>query len=165
MSYNIHMTIHLDSFDRTYLRTVLHIAKYLEGYVWDYIGPKSIGDEVNAEEKRAPEALLDDIALLQATLPKGDTRRKTVLSALLKAMDTTVRKLAGEPIDYFDEVRRLYGIEPTLRDDEISVSCQRVGDPCETAGVVGVSNTALGWTTCSRCWRRPCALHGREPPL
>lgn len=109
----------LDTFSREYLRLVLEIHKHIDGYIDAYYGPESLRVEVNTGPPKNPAELLSIVRTLQGTIPPGDSSREAYLSAVLRAIETTVRMLAGEAFEYLDEVHRVYDIRPTLVDESI----------------------------------------------
>jgi hypothetical protein len=115
----------MDAFGRAYLRLTLEIEKHLAGFVDSYFGPADIKAEADAADKKAPAALLDDLAWLQAHLPADDPNRRTYLQGFLRSMDCILRRLDGEEIGFLDEANRLYDIEPHLIDESRFTAAQR----------------------------------------
>jgi len=115
----------LDDFGRSYLRLVLEIDKHVEGYIDAYYGPEALKAEVQAGERRAPAALLEDLAHLQATIPTADPARHAYLAATLRALDCTLRALNGEAFAYLEEVNRLYDITPDKVDEAQFMAAHR----------------------------------------
>lgn len=107
----------LDEFSQAYLRLTLEINKHIDGYVDAYYGPPEIQAEAAAAEKKSPEALMADLDHLYEHLPMGERQRREYLSAVLRAMNCTIRTLSGETFDYLDEAYRIYDIEPSLVDE------------------------------------------------
>ncbi len=110
-------TVQLDPFGRDYLRLVLHVCKYVDGYIDHYGGPAALKVEVEAEDKLPIERLQDELAELNVTIPSEDANRAAYLKAVLRAIDCTLRMQAGEHFDYLEEVNRLYDIRPGLVDE------------------------------------------------
>lgn len=109
----------LQPFDQGYLTLTLEIEKHFPGYIDAYLGPAALKEQVNATPKRAPAALLQDCAALQASIPDADAARQAYLTATLRAAETTLRLLNGESFGYIEEVSRLYDIQPTLTDESV----------------------------------------------
>jgi hypothetical protein len=107
----------IDPFGRDYLRLVLEINKHIDGYIDAYYGPDEIKVEVEADPKKSPSALLANLHALQTQIPSGDPSRQAFLSATFRSIDTTLRVLDGETVEYLDEVERLYDIKPSLVDE------------------------------------------------
>lgn len=107
---------HLDDFSRDYLRLVLEINKHIDGYVDAYYGPPELRTKVEEDEKRHPMDLLERHVRLRDLMPLGDPQR-AYLPGYLRAIETTLRSLNGEPIHYLDEVNRLYDIQPQRVDE------------------------------------------------
>ncbi len=89
-----------------YLELCLRLGRHVDGLVDAYYGPPEIKEQIDAEELRAPAALVKDaFALLEST-------DDSWLAAQLVGLETVARKLAGEQIPYEDEVERCYGVRP-----------------------------------------------------
>lgn len=99
-------------FDRGYLNVILEISKHIDGYIDAYIGPTRLKREIDALPTRAPILLLEDVARLQDSVPTEDEARRAYLTAMLRAVETTLQILAGEDIPYMEEVQRIYDIMP-----------------------------------------------------
>ena len=108
------MSYTLDPFGADYLRLTLEIDKHIDGYLDAYYGPLSLRDEVRSAPLRLPADLLADVDRLEETIPAGDPTRALFLAATLRAIECTVRMLAGETFDYLEEAHRLYDIRPQL---------------------------------------------------
>ena len=106
--------LQLDPFGADYLRLTLEIDKHIDGYLDAYFGPAALRDEVRAAPLRPPADLLADVDRLEERIPAGDPARALYLAAALRAIECTVRMLAGEQFDYLEEVHRLYDIHPQL---------------------------------------------------
>ena len=119
--------MNLDDYGRNYLRLTLEIEKHIEGYVDAYYGPEELKTAVNANNKKSPSALLDDLAALQDVLPV-DASRRAYADASLRAMDCTVRMINGEEFGYLDEVNRLYDIAPEPMDEAEFTAAHKVLD-------------------------------------
>ncbi len=109
----------LQPFDQAYLTLTLEIEKHFPGYIDAYLGPPALKEEVNAAPKRSPAVLLDECAALQAGIPTADAIRHAYLTAMLRAIETTLRLLNGESFGYLEEVARLYDIQPALTDESV----------------------------------------------
>ena len=103
---------HLDDFGKAYLSISLEINKHLEGYVDAYYGPADLKVEIESGEKKSPHTLTDDLAHLRDLIPTDNPSRHSYLTAIMRAMDCTIRTLNGEEFDYLDEVYRLFDISP-----------------------------------------------------
>lgn len=104
----------LDAFGTDYLRLTLEIDKHIDGYIDAYYGPVALRDEVRAAPLRSPADLLADVDRLEERIPNDDPARAVYLATTLRAIECTVRMLAGETFDYLEEVHRLYDIHPQL---------------------------------------------------
>ena len=103
-----------DPFGEAYLRLTLEIDKHIDGYLDAYYGPAALRDEVRAASLRPPADLLADVDRLEQSIPIDDPMRALYLAATLRAIECTVRMLAGETFDYLEEAHRLYDIRPQL---------------------------------------------------
>jgi hypothetical protein len=99
-------------FDRSYLNVILEINKHIDGYIDAYIGPAGLKQEIDAQPSRSPVLLLEDVARLLDTSPTENKARQAYLTAMLRAIETTLLVLAGEDIPYMEEVQRIYDIMP-----------------------------------------------------
>lgn len=95
-----------------YLELALRLGRHDDDLVDAYYGPAELAERVAAEEPRPPAALAEDA---EALLAEADDRW---LEAQVQALGATARKLAGEPLDYVEEGRLVYGIEPRWQDEE-----------------------------------------------
>ena len=95
-----------------YLELALRLGRHDDDLVDAYYGPAELAERVAAEEPRPPTALAEDADALFA---EADDRW---LAAQVQALGATARKLAGEPLDYVEEGRLVYGIEPRWQDEE-----------------------------------------------
>lgn len=102
------------TFGADYLRLTLEIDKHIDGYLDAYYGPAALRDEVRAASLRPPADLLADVDRLEQSIPIDDPMRALYLAATLRAIECTVRMLAGETFDYLEEAHRLYDIRPQL---------------------------------------------------
>jgi hypothetical protein len=89
-----------------YLELCLRLGRHVDGLVDAYYGPAEISERVEAEELRAPAALVQDADSLLEEADDGWLR------AQLVGLETVGHKLAGEEIPYEDEVERCYGVRP-----------------------------------------------------
>lgn len=101
-----------DHVDR-YLELGLRLGRHAEDLVDSYYGPVELASRVESEEPHEPAALAEDAAALAAELEHDPW-----LAAQVRALEANARKLAGDPLDYADEGRLVYGIEPRWHDEE-----------------------------------------------
>jgi hypothetical protein len=105
-----------------YLELGLRLGRHLDGLVDAYYGPEELRGRVADEPLRSLPALGDDAGRLIARLDSGvddlgPTRRRWVRAQVV-GLHTTARKLAGEPIDFADEVAWCYGVRPRRLDED-----------------------------------------------
>jgi hypothetical protein len=96
-----------------YLLLGLRLGRHVEGYVDAYYGPPELKEQAAAEEPVPPAQLAAEAAILrdEAASIEDEARRRWLEAQLLGA-ETAARRLAGEPVDYVDEVERCFGIRP-----------------------------------------------------
>jgi hypothetical protein len=129
-----------------YLELCLRLGRHVDGLVDAYYGPPEIKEQVDAEELRAPAALVKDAsALLEST-------EDSWLRAQLVGLETVARKLAGEKFPYEDEVERCYGVRPAWVPEESFEAAHRELD----AALPGNGLVAERY----QAWREEDALSG-----
>jgi hypothetical protein len=96
-----------------YLELALRLGRHDEDLIDSYYGPAELAGRVQAEEPRKPAALAEDAASLA-----GEAGDDEWLAAQARALGANARKLAGERLEYAEEGRLVYGIEPRWRDEE-----------------------------------------------
>jgi hypothetical protein len=96
-----------------YLELGLRLGRHAEDLVDSYYGPAELASRIEAEELRPPAALAEDAAALAAELEDDPW-----LAGQVRSLEASARKLAGEPLDYAEEGRFVYGIEPRWHDEE-----------------------------------------------
>lgn len=104
----------MDALSQAYLTLALAIDRHVPGFVDAYFGPPELREAAQYGPAAAPQALLEQAHFLADTVATSDLleTRKAFLSAQFRAMITLCQKLCGEPLDYQDEVRGLFDIEP-----------------------------------------------------
>lgn len=101
----------IDAISAAYIDLAFAIEHHIEGFVDAYFGPP----ELKAHAKRRePGDIVAALAALRDEVRASDypAQRKGYLDVQLRGMETTARRLAGEPIGYRDEVRACFDIEP-----------------------------------------------------
>jgi hypothetical protein len=106
-------------FDHDYLTVILEINKHIDGYIDAYIGPIRLKQKSDAQPAKSPVLLLEDVTRLQDTIPTEDDARHAYLTAMLRAVKTTLLILVGEDIPYLEEVQRIYDIMPQRVEEEL----------------------------------------------
>jgi hypothetical protein len=96
-----------------YLELGLRLGRHTDDLVDSYYGPAELASRVESEEPHEPAALAEDAAALEAKLEHDPW-----LAGQVRALEATARKLAGEPLEYGEEGRLVYGIEPRWHDEE-----------------------------------------------
>ncbi len=128
-----------------YLHLGLRLGRHVDGLVDAYYGPRRAAERVEAEPVWPPARLaeaarelcadLDAGAALDgvgggaaATPGDGSPSRRRWLRAQVVGLATTARRLAGEPIDYADEVEACYGVRPQRVDEGVFADAHRCLD-------------------------------------
>lgn len=104
-----------------YIRLGLALGRHVNGLVDAYYGPEEWSKDAAVEEPVAAAELADRARRLRADLASDrdlDASRRLWLSAQVRGLHTTARKLAGETVAYLDEIHECYGIRPELVPEE-----------------------------------------------
>lgn len=127
----------LDNLSRDFLRLTLSIDRHLPGYVDAYYGPADIKASVDATDPVPVGQLRDMAANVAADLPRDDATRAAYLRATLRSIDCTLDLIDGKPVDYLEEVQRIYDIQPALVHEAVFETAQRTLDRALPAGQPG----------------------------
>jgi len=98
----------------------LSINQHLPGYVDAYFGPRDLSESVARKGKVPIPELIDkasDLARSIAGVRELDDLRREYLAGQARAMQTTLRILAGETLGIAEEVEGLYGVVPEWVDE------------------------------------------------
>jgi len=96
-----------------YIELALRLGKHDEDLIDSYYGPEELSRRVDAEEPRDPAALAEDARALA-----GDAAGDDWLVGQVEALGANARKQAGERLDFAEEGRLVYGIDPRWQDEE-----------------------------------------------
>ena len=121
-----------------FIRLALAIEEHLPGYLDAYFGP----DEWMQEAKQAGKLPLTELAERTDRLAREadqvndwDPQRKDFLAAQLRAMQMSLRLLAGETVPLVEEVQALYDVTPEWKDESIFVEAyKKLDDLLPTGG-------------------------------
>ncbi len=104
----------MDALSQAYVTLALAIDRHVPGFVDAYFGPPELRVSAQQGPVASPQALLEQAHFLASAVATAELleTRKAFLSAQFRAMITICRKLCGEMLDYRDEVRGLFDIEP-----------------------------------------------------
>src|SRR5438309_1362727 len=136
----------------SYLELCLRLGRHVDGLLDSYYGPSEIRERIDAEELRDPSALAEDAAVLGESLGVLEEERRPWLAAQLLGLETVARRLAGEEIDYEDEVEHCYGMRP-----------QRVSEDTFEAAHSALEEALPGREPLAKryqAWREGDVLHG-----
>ena len=101
-----------------YLLLGLRLGRHVDGYVDAYYGPERLKEQADTEDPVAPAELATEAAALRDEAASiEDPARRRWLEAQLLGAETAARRLAGEVLDYVDEVERCFGIRPERTDE------------------------------------------------
>ena len=97
-----------------YLTLGLRLGRHVDGLVDAYYGPPALAESVDSEELRPAEELAGDADVLLAALDGSglEAERSGWLRDQLVGLRAYAGLLAGERLDYLDEVERCYGVRP-----------------------------------------------------
>lgn len=103
----------MDVVDR-YLTLGLRLGRHVDGLVDAYYGPPALAEAVKGEETRPAAELAGDADTLLAELDGSglEAERSGWLRDQLVGLRAYAGLLAGERLDYLDEVERCYGVRP-----------------------------------------------------
>jgi hypothetical protein len=102
----------MDELARDYLRLALAAGSHYEGIVDAYYGPPELRAEAEAAPG-TPETVAAAAAALRGRLTGGvDPQRRLWLNRQLVALETMMRRLAGSPTGYLEEVERSFDARP-----------------------------------------------------
>lgn len=105
-----------------FVELALALEPHMPGYVDSYFGPEEIREQIKAKGTIPLEELSEQAAdLLHTTRQDGSLSRdrRTYLLAELTAMQTTLRILRGEALDFLEESKGLYGLSPQWTDEKV----------------------------------------------
>ena len=103
-----------------YLELGLRVGKHVDEYVESYHGPTDIASRVESEDPLPAATLIEQAGALLDDLASSDLepKRRRWLEGQVRALHTTLRRVAGEELSYREEVSLSFGIEPRWYDEE-----------------------------------------------
>jgi hypothetical protein len=102
----------VDDLGREYLLLALGVGRLQEGIVDAYYGPPDIAAQAEARAADAAQLAGDAGRLREQAAADPDPLRARWLDRQLVAVETLARRLAGEELDYIDEVERCFDARP-----------------------------------------------------
>ena len=116
-----------------YLELGLALGRHVDGLVDAYYGPPELAARAAAAPKAPPPRLVADASDLIAALDSGEAQdgeplsdaRRRWLRAQVRGLRTTARILAGERLDYAEEVEASYGVAPGRADESLFADAHR----------------------------------------
>lgn len=111
----------LDAISHDYIGLSFAIERLFPGFVDAYFGPPDLKEAASAGPDPDPEALIAQAEALGAAVTAGSypESRKAFLIAQIRAMETICRRLADQRVDYEDEVRACFDIEPRYTPESV----------------------------------------------
>jgi hypothetical protein len=111
----------VDNIGRSYLTLALSLERHVEGVVDAYFGPEELKAEVEAGELRSLEDLARDAVALRRSIRDSeyDAQRQDYLVAQTRAMAAIARNLAGEKMNYVEEVELYFDLTPEMVDESV----------------------------------------------
>jgi hypothetical protein len=111
----------LDPISIEYISLSFAIERVFPGFIDAYVGPEEIKTAALADPEMVPAHLLQRATTLDDQIDQGGypDARAAYLHAQVRAMVAICRKLTGEPLDYRDEVRQLFDIEPEYTPESV----------------------------------------------
>lgn len=117
--------------DEEFVKLALAINEHLPGYVDSYFGPAEWQQEAQQAGKFPLPDLTQRVEQLTSELSQAngwDPQRKDFLSHQIRAMQMSLRLLAGEEISLVEEVLAIYDVLPTWRDETQFLDYQHLLD-------------------------------------
>lgn len=132
-----------------YLRLGLALGRHVEGFVDAYYGPPALAEEAAAGPRPDPGSLVARARGLLADLEAGydlETPRRQWLSAQVRGLYTSARRLAGAPIGYIEEIESCYGVRPSWTpEDDFREAHRRVDAVLPGRGGSSLADRYNGW--------------------
>lgn len=103
-----------------FIRLAFAIEEHMPGYVDAYFGPEEWQAEAKQDGKLPLQSLTERAAHLSNDISQADgmdAQRKDFLARQVRAMQMSLRLLAGEKVPLADEVEALYDVGPEWRDE------------------------------------------------
>ena len=114
--------------DEQFVQLALAINEHLPGYVDSYFGPQEWAREAQQTGKLPIPDLthrVDQLATNVSLANEWDAQRKDFLELQIRAMQMSLRLLAGEIVSLAEEAQGLYDIQPVWRDEAYFIEYQK----------------------------------------
>jgi hypothetical protein len=108
----------MDDLARDYLILALTIGRLEDGIVDAYYGPAEIRARAEARDPSPAQQARAAAQLRERAAADPDPQRALWLDRQLTALETLARRLAGEQMDYLDEVERCFDARPSATPPE-----------------------------------------------
>ncbi|MFX1251880.1 MAG: hypothetical protein ACFFCZ_09750 [Promethearchaeota archaeon] len=110
----------LSRWEKLYLDLSLQLNKYIPGLIDAYYGPAEVKHKIEGQEKPSlPE--LSSMCTELADLIKAkefEESRRTYLLKQIQALNTSIKALSGEKLDFLEEVNLCFDIFPEKHDED-----------------------------------------------
>ena len=117
--------------DEEFVRLALAINEHLPGYVDSYFGPAEWMQETRQRGKLPLPDLAgraDQLASNLSQVSGWEAQRKDFLARQTRAMQMSLRLLAGANVSLSEEVQALYDVQPQWKDESIFIEAQKLLD-------------------------------------
>jgi hypothetical protein len=114
--------------DEEFVRLALAINEHQPGYVDSYFGPDEWAQEAQQAGKVPLPNLtqrVDQLATQVTQIHDWDAQRKDFLTRQIRAMQMSLRLLAGEQVSLAEEAQALYDVQPAWKDEAYFVEYQK----------------------------------------
>lgn len=111
-----------DRLSHDYLALAFGLNQHIDGFIDAYTGPEAVRDRLLRAEPATPDGLLEQARALLGEVDAATdlaSGRRIFLLAQTRAMVAVARKLAGEPMDYREEVQLCFDIPAERTPDEV----------------------------------------------
>lgn len=111
----------LDPVSTEYIAISFAIDRLFPGFIDAYVGPPDLKVASLVEGDAGPHEIVGRLHALAGQVEQGDypESRRGYLLAQIRAMVTMARKLAGETVDYVEEVLSCFDIDPAYTDEAV----------------------------------------------
>ena len=107
-----------------YLLLGLRLGRHIDGLVDAYYGPAELSRRVADEPLPAASELAREAAGLRRELKRDTSPRARWLDGQVDGLAAVAERLEGRPVSYTEEVRRCYGVEPEIVDEDELVAAR-----------------------------------------
>ena len=135
-----------------YLEVGLALGRHVDGFVDAYYGPPELARRAGLGSPVDPGALTSRARSLLGAIADSESLvegRRRWLTAQVKGLHTSARKLAGESVGYLDEIELCYGVRPEwVAEDAFAAAHERIDGVLGRRGLstnASLSDTYSAW--------------------